>query len=182
MRMSERKAIFLRYHDLILQHQEELLNLLQVETGKNRLSALDEVFDVVINCRHYAVRAGRYLRPRRRKGALPLLTHTMELHQPVGVVGIISPWNYPLTLAISDAIPAILAGNCVVLKPAEETPFIALYAAQLLYEAGLPPEVFQVVTGKGRVVGRYSSKERIIYVLPVAHPPDGCWPDRRASV
>ena len=152
-RMSERKAIFLRYHDLILQHQEELLNLLQVETGKNRLSALDEVFDVVINCRHYAVRAGRYLRPRRRKGALPLFTHTMELHQPVGVVGIISPWNYPLTLAISDAIPAILAGNCVVLKPAEETPFIALYAAQLLYEAGLPPEVFQVVTGKGRVVG-----------------------------
>jgi succinate-semialdehyde dehydrogenase/glutarate-semialdehyde dehydrogenase len=157
--MSERKAIFLRYHDLILQHQEELLNLLQVETGKSRLTALDELFDVVINSRHYAVRAERYLRPRRRKGALPLLTHTMELHQPVGVVGIISPWNYPLALAISDAIPAILAGNCVVLKPAEETPFIAIYAAQLLYEAGLPPEVFQVVTGKGRIIGPVFIKE-----------------------
>jgi succinate-semialdehyde dehydrogenase/glutarate-semialdehyde dehydrogenase len=69
------------------------------------------------------------------------------------VVGIIAPWNYPLTLAVSDVIPAILAGNCVVLKPAEETPFIALYAAQLLQEAGLPKDVLQVVTGKGRVVG-----------------------------
>jgi succinate-semialdehyde dehydrogenase/glutarate-semialdehyde dehydrogenase len=158
-RMSERKAIFLRFHDLILQHQEELLNLLQLEAGKSRLSAQDEVFDVVINSRYYAVRAERYLRPQRRKGALPLLTHTMEIHQPVGVVGIISPWNYPLALTISDAIPAILAGNCVVLKPAEETPFIALYAAQLLYEAGLPPEVFQVVTGKGRVIGPVFIKE-----------------------
>jgi succinate-semialdehyde dehydrogenase / glutarate-semialdehyde dehydrogenase len=158
-RISERKAIFLRYHDLVLQHQEELLNLLQVETGKSRLNAQDEVFDVAINSRHYAVRAGKYLRPRRRKGALPLLTHTMELHQPVGVVGIISPWNYPLVLTISDAIPAILAGNCVVLKPAHETPFIALYGVQLLREAGLPPQVFQVVTGKGSQLGPEIIKE-----------------------
>ncbi len=153
------RRYFLHYHDLILEHQEELLNLLQVEAGKSRLTAQDEVFDVVINSRHYAVRAAGYLRPQRRKGALPILTHTMELHQPVGVVGIISPWNYPLALAISDAIPAILAGNCVVLKPAEETPFIALYAAQLLYEAGLPSDVFQVVTGKGRVIGPVFIKE-----------------------
>lgn len=152
-RISERKAIFLRYHDLVLKHQEELLNLLQVEAGKNRLTAQDEIFDVVINSRYYALRAARYLRPRRRKGAIPFLTHTVELHQPVGVVGIISPWNYPLATTISDAIPAILAGNCVVLKPAQETPFIVLYAVQLLYEAGLPPEVFQVVTGQGRLIG-----------------------------
>jgi succinate-semialdehyde dehydrogenase / glutarate-semialdehyde dehydrogenase len=156
---SERKAIFLRYHDLVLQHQEELLDLLQVEAGKSRLTAVDEIFDVVINSRHYAIRAAKYLRPHRRKGALPFLTHTMELHQPVGVVGIISPWNYPLALTISDAIPAILAGNCVVLKPAEETPFIALFALELLYEAGLPPEVFQIVTGKGRVIGPIFIKE-----------------------
>ena len=158
-RMSERKAIFLRYHDLILKHQEELLNLLQVESGKNRLTGQDEVFDVVINSRYYAVRAERYLHPQRRRGAIPFLTHTMELHQPIGVIGSIAPWNYPLAMAVSDAIPAILAGNCVVLKPAEETPFIALYAAQLLQEAGLPPDVFQVVTSKGRVVGPIFVKE-----------------------
>ena len=158
-RVSERKAIFMRFHDLILQNQEELLNLLQVETGKNRLTAQDEVFDVVINCRYYAIRAESYLRSQRRKGAIPLLTQTMEIHQPVGVVGILSPWNYPLAMTVSDAIPALLAGNCVVLKPAEETPFIALYATQLLYEAGLPPEVFQVLTGKGRVIGPVFIKE-----------------------
>ncbi len=158
-RISERKAIYLRFHDLILQHQEELLNLLQVESGKNRLTGQDEVFDVVINSRYYALRVEKYLRPRRRKGAIPFLTHTMEFHQPVGVIGNIAPWNYPLAMAVSDAIPAILAGNCVVLKPAEETPFIALYAAQLLFEAGLPPDVLQVVTGKGRVVGPVFVKE-----------------------
>ena len=158
-RISERKAIFLRFHDLILQHQEELLNLLQVESGKNRLTGQDEVFDVVINSRYYAMRAEKYLRPQRRKGAIPLLTQTMEFHQPLGVIGNVAPWNYPLAMAISDAIPAILAGNCVVLKTAEETPFIALYAAQILYEAGLPPDVLQVVTGKGRVVGPIFIKE-----------------------
>jgi succinate-semialdehyde dehydrogenase / glutarate-semialdehyde dehydrogenase len=158
-RMAERKSIFMRYHDLILKHQEELLDLLQIETGKSRLTAIDEVFDVLINSRHYAVRAAKYLRPQRRKGALPILTQTKEYHHPVGVVGIIAPWNYPLALAISDAIPAIIAGNSVVLKPAEETPFIALLGAQLLYEAGVPRDVFQVVTGKGRVMGPTFVKE-----------------------
>ena len=150
--LAERTAIFLRYHDLVLKRQDELLDLIQLESGKARLSALDEVFDVAINCRHYAIHAASYLRPRRRKGAIPFLTHTQELHHPVGVVGIIAPWNYPLSLAISDAIPALIAGNCVVLKPAEETPFVALFALQLLREAGLPPDVFQIVTGKGRVI------------------------------
>ena len=158
-RISERKAIYLRFHDLILQHQEQLLNLLQVESGKNRLTGQDEVFDVLINSRYYALRAEKYLRPQRRRGAIPFLTHTMELHQPAGVIGNIAPWNYPLAMAVSDEIPAILAGNCVVLKPAEETPFIALYAAQLLYEAGLPQDVLQIVTGKGRVVGPVFVKE-----------------------
>ncbi len=158
-RISERKAIFLRFHDLILKHQEELLNLLQVESGKNRLTGQDEVFDVVINSRYYALRAERYLRPQRRKGAIPILTHTMELHQPVGVVGIIAPWNYPLAMSISDALPAILAGNSVVLKPSQETPFITLYSAYLLKEAGLPVDVFQVVTGRGRDVGPVFLKE-----------------------
>lgn len=150
--MAQRKQIFLRYHDLILQRQAELLNLLQMEAGKSRLNAIDEVFDVSINSRYYAVRAAKYLRPRRRKGALPILTSTFEVRHPVGVVGIVSPWNYPLVMAVSDAIPALLAGNTVILKPSEETPFIALLAVSLLYEAGLPRDAMQVVTGKGRVI------------------------------
>jgi succinate-semialdehyde dehydrogenase/glutarate-semialdehyde dehydrogenase len=151
--LAERRAIFMRYHDLLLAHRQELLDLLQLEAGKARLDALDEVFDVAINSRHYASRLERYLRPRRRKGAIPLLTRTVELRRPVGVVGQISPWNYPLVMAASDAIPALLVGNCVIMKPAEETPFITLYAMHLMREAGVPEDVVQVVTGKGRVIG-----------------------------
>ncbi|MEZ0396024.1 MAG: succinic semialdehyde dehydrogenase [Anaerolineales bacterium] len=150
--LAERRAIFMRYHDLVLAHREELLDLLQLEAGKARLDALDEVFDVAINSRYYASRIKRYLRPRRRRGAIPLLTRTLELRQPVGVVGQISPWNYPLVMAASDAIPALLSGNCVILKPAEETPFITLYAVQLMHQAGVPQDVVQVVTGQGRVI------------------------------
>ena len=69
------------------------------------------------------------------------------------MVAIIAPWNYPLTMAVSDAIPALLAGNAVLLKPAELTPFAALYAVQLLREAGLPDDLFHVLTGRGRDIG-----------------------------
>jgi succinate-semialdehyde dehydrogenase / glutarate-semialdehyde dehydrogenase len=151
--LAQRKAIFMRYHDLVMQRRDEFLNLIQLETGKARLNALDEVFDVCINCRHYAARAAHYLRPRRRKGAIPVFTQTVEVLHPKGVVGFIAPWNYPLALAISDPIPALIAGNSAVLKPAEETPFISLFAVSLLYEAGLPRDVFHVVTGKGRIIG-----------------------------
>jgi len=151
--MRERQAIFLRYHDLVLQRQGELLNLVQIESGKARCNALEEVLDVAINSRYYAIHAKSYLKPRRRQGAFPLLTSTQEHYHPVGVVGIIAPWNYPLTLAVSDAIPALMAGNAVVLKPALETPFIALFAVQLLEKAGLPEDLFQVVTGRGDIIG-----------------------------
>jgi len=151
--LAQRKRIFLRYHDLLMKHRDELLDLVQLETGKTRLNALDEILDVSINCRHYAARASRYLRPRHRKGAIPLFTSTLEVLHPRGVVGFIAPWNYPLAMAASDTIPALIAGNSTVLKPAEETPFSALFAASLLFEAGLPRQVFQVVTGKGRIIG-----------------------------
>ena len=147
---EQRKSIFLRFHDLVMKNRDGLLDLLQLEAGKTRLNALEEVLDVAINSRYYASRAKKYLRARQRKGAFPILTHTMESYHPVGVVGFISPWNYPLAMAASDAIPALIAGNSVILKPAEETPFSALFGAKLLYEAGVPRDVFQVVTGRGR--------------------------------
>ena len=77
----------------------------------------------------------------------------VERRVPFGVVGVIAPWNYPLTLAISDAIPAMMAGNCVVVKPDVQTTLSALWIADLLQRAGLPPGVFTVVAGEGSVVG-----------------------------
>ncbi len=151
--LAERCDIMLAYHDLVLDRQEQLLDIAQAETGKARISAFEEVADVAMTARYYAHSAPKHLKPVRRQGALPVLTRTTEYHHPRGVVGIISPWNYPLTLAVSDAIPALLAGNGIVLKPDAQTPFTALVAVELLREAGLPPELFQLVTGAGRVLG-----------------------------
>ncbi|WP_407643771.1 succinic semialdehyde dehydrogenase [Corynebacterium kalinowskii] len=151
---GELAKIFLRYHDAVLARQSELLDVIQKETGKARGHAFDEVLDVAITSRHYAHIAAKTLKTRRKKGALPVLTRTVVERDPVGVVGIISPWNYPLSLTMSDAIPALLAGNAVVLKPDSKTPETALLAAEMLFEAGLPRDLFQVVPGSGATVGQ----------------------------
>src|SRR3954449_5184160 len=150
-----RKRILMRYHDLVLDKQEELLDLLQIESGKARRHAFEEVLDVAITARYYANTAEDHLKPRRRRGALPALTEAWEFHHPVGVVGIIAPWNYPLTLSISDGIAALAAGNGVVLKPDGQTPFIALRGVELLEEAGLPRGLMQIVTGSGAELGSH---------------------------
>lgn len=150
---AQRAEIFIRFHDLLLKKREEALDLIQWESGKARLHAFEEVADAAIVSRYYAHHAERHLRPRRRAGALPLVTRTLEVRPPLGVVGMIAPWNYPLSMAITDAIPALMAGNAVVLKPAEQTPFTALWAVDLLVEAGLPEDVLRTVPGVGEVLG-----------------------------
>jgi len=150
---GERARVFLRFHDLVLDRREEGLDLVQREGGKARRHALEELLDVALVSRYYARTAGRYLRPRRRQGAFPVITATREYHHPKGLAGFVVPWNYPLTLAVSDAVPALLAGNAALVKPDSQTPFTALWVAELLYEAGLPRDLFQVVTGPGRELG-----------------------------
>jgi succinate-semialdehyde dehydrogenase/glutarate-semialdehyde dehydrogenase len=150
---AERRRVLHRYHDLVLDRAEELLDLLQVESGKARRHAFEEILDVAITARYYGNTAEHHLKPRRRRGALPLMTQAWEYHHPVGVVGVIAPWNYPLTLSISDALAALAAGNGVVLKPDGQTPFIALKGVELLEEAGLPRGLMQVVTGSGSELG-----------------------------
>ena len=149
-----RERVFLRYHDLVLERQVELLDIVQLESGKTRAQAFEEVADVAIVARHYARSAAAYLRPRRRPGLFPVLTQSTEHHHPRGVVGVVSPWNYPLSLAITDAIPALMAGNAVVLRPDLQASLTALQAVQLLTEAGLPESVLQVVLGDGPTVGQ----------------------------
>jgi len=150
---GERKQILLRYHDLVLDREDEILDLLQLEGGKARRSAFEELLDSAIVSRYYANTAEKHLRTHRRAGALPVLTQTWEYRHPVGVIGLIAPWNYPLALSISDAIPAIAAGNGVVMKPDSQTPFCALWGVALLEEAGLPAGLVQVVTGSGSELG-----------------------------
>jgi succinate-semialdehyde dehydrogenase / glutarate-semialdehyde dehydrogenase len=103
---------------------------------------------------------------------LPILTAAWEHHHPVGVVGVISPWNYPLTLSISDAVPALAAGNAVVMKVDSKTPFSGLMALELIEEAGLPPGLLHVVTGSGAQLGPELIK-RVDYVMFTGSTPVG---------
>jgi succinate-semialdehyde dehydrogenase/glutarate-semialdehyde dehydrogenase len=148
-----RAAVLLRFHDLLLKRQDEVLDLIQAETGKARLHAFEEVLATAMAARHYGRAAAGYLKDRRRGGAVPVLTHTVEGRRPKGVVGQISPWNYPLELSVSDALPAFVAGNAVVNKPDTQTALTALWARELLVEAGLPADLWQIVVGDGPVIG-----------------------------
>jgi succinate-semialdehyde dehydrogenase/glutarate-semialdehyde dehydrogenase len=151
--VRRRAAVLLRFHDLVLERQAEVLDLIQLETGKARLHAHEEVQAVAMAARHYGHKAGAYLRPKRHTGAVPVLTKVTELRHPRGVVGQIVPWNYPLELSVGDALPALVAGNAVVMKPDTESCLTALWARDLLIEAGLPADVLQAVIGLGPVVG-----------------------------
>ncbi|MYX44197.1 aldehyde dehydrogenase family protein, partial [Streptomyces sp. SID89] len=148
-----RKEILLRFHDLVLARQDEVLDLMQAENGKTRRDAFLEVTDIAITSRYYARNAAKYLQPKRRRGAIPVLTHTTELRHPKGVVAVVSPWNYPLSMAAGDAIPALIAGNAVVQKPDTQTALSALWALDLMKEAGLPAGVWQMVIGRGSSIG-----------------------------
>lgn len=151
--VRDRVAILLGFHDLLLARRDEVLDLIQFETGKARRDALEEVLDVCIVIQHYARRAGRLLQDSRHRGAIPVLTTVREVRHPVGVVGVIAPWNYPLSLAASDAVAALIAGNAVVVKPDMQTSLTAAWVRLLLAEAGLTPELYEVVTGDGASIG-----------------------------
>ncbi|MBU6311808.1 MAG: succinate-semialdehyde dehydrogenase (NADP(+)) [Actinomycetales bacterium] len=151
--LRERVAVIRRFHDLVLAKRDEAMDILQWETGKARGDALEEVLDVCVVAQYYGRLAGRVLRTRRRRGALPLLVGVEEVRRPVGVVGVITPWNYPLTLAAGDTIPALIAGNGVIVKPDPQTSLIAAWVADQFLLAGLPDGLFSVVTGDGPTMG-----------------------------
>ena len=150
---ARRARVARRFAELVETNQDDLLNLVQLETGKNRASAFEEIADTVGWANYLAAHAARVLAPRRVAGALPVLTRTVERHVPIGVVGVITPWNYPLTLPATDVLPALMAGNAVVLKPDSATPHTGIAVAALLRQAGVPADVLQVVIGAGSVVG-----------------------------
>lgn len=151
--VEDRAAILLRLHDLILDRQEEILDLVVWESGKARKHAFDEAMHVALTARYYARTALRHLGSERRMGVVPVLTRIDVNRVPKGVVGVISPWNYPFTLALCDGLPALLAGNAVVTKPDEKAVLCALFGAELLAEAGLPEDLWTVLSGPGPVIG-----------------------------
>ncbi|MDR2566627.1 MAG: succinate-semialdehyde dehydrogenase (NADP(+)) [Bifidobacteriaceae bacterium] len=151
--LDRRRGVIERFKDLLVANRDDLLDLVHAENGKSRTDAFEEFLDAVLTAGYYAAKAPKVLGRHRRRGALPVLTSTYVHHVAKGVIGIISPWNYPLTLAVSDAVPALLAGNGVVLKPDSQTPLTALHLVKLLRQAGLPEDLMQVVTGPGAELG-----------------------------
>lgn len=170
--IPQREAILLRLHDLVLAHQDELMDLVQLESGKARAHAFEEVADVALAARHYGRNTAAYLRAGRYPGVLPLISRADVVYHPKGVVGVVSPWNYPLSLSITDAMAAIAAGNAVVLRPDSLTSLTALRAVRLFDEAGLPPGVLEVVLGRGSTVGQ-GVIDRADYVCFTGSTPTG---------
>ena len=148
-----RAAVVLRFHDLLVERQDEVLDLIQWEMGKARFHAWQEVLQVGNLARHYATHGARYLADGRVRPAIPVVTSAREVRVPRGLVGVISPWNYPLYLGVGDVIPALLAGNAVIGKADPQTPLTLLWTRALMAEAGLPEHVWQVVAGPGAATG-----------------------------
>lgn len=161
--VTQRCAALLRFHDLLLTHQGDLADLIVAETGKARRDAVEEVFHTAMTARYYGVQGPGLLAPQRRRGLLPVLTRVEVNHPPTGVVGVISPWNYPLTMAFSDGLAALAAGNTVVGKPDAQTMLTAAAGLELLRRAGVPHDVWQLVAGPGAEVGS-AIVERADYV------------------
>ncbi len=151
--LRRRLAVFRRFHQLLVERNDTIVDLIQAESGKARRMAFEETVDPLMVMNYYLKRAPKLLRPVRRSGPVPVVSSSTEIRQPKGVVGIIAPWNFPFATGISDAIPALMAGNGVVLKPDNKTALSPLYGVELLYEAGLPEGLFQVVCGEGAVTG-----------------------------
>lgn len=152
--VGERSAWAVRFGQLLTDQSERLIDLVQWETGKSRIHAGIEAMGVVSVAAHYGAEAIGYLKPQTVRSGVPGVVKTRVLRHPKGLVGVIAPWNYPLFLAVGDVIPALVAGNAVISKADSQAPLSLLAARELAVEAGLPPEVWQVVAGPGSRIGQ----------------------------
>jgi succinate-semialdehyde dehydrogenase / glutarate-semialdehyde dehydrogenase len=148
---SHRARIIRRFHDLVLGERDAILDTIQSETGKARRDALAEIASVAGTARYYLANGADHLSVKRRGAAFPVLTSAEVVYKPHGLVGLITPWNYPFLLSIADALPALLAGNAVLVKPSELTPFSANLARELLIKSGLEPDLLQMIHGGAEI-------------------------------
>jgi len=150
--IRERAKIAARALELVLERQDEIIDVVVGETGKARTDAMSmEIFSVADSLCYYAKHAEEFLKPRKRRvhGILGIAKQLRILYKPLGVVGLITPWNGPFVLVMNQAVQALLAGNTVVAKGSEVTPYSARLAESILRDAGLPDGVLQVLLGDG---------------------------------
>ncbi|MEV5835465.1 succinic semialdehyde dehydrogenase [Nocardia sp. NPDC052112] len=146
-----RGQMFARSRQWFIDHQQEIIDSIVAENGKAEEDAVIEVVYCVTAFSYWGKQAPRLLAETKVRSLSPLVIgrSMYTRREPIGVVGIIGPWNNPLINSFGDAIPALAAGNAVVLKPSEYTPLTALLMERMAKECGWPKNVFQVVTGAG---------------------------------
>ncbi|ACO77612.1 bifunctional proline dehydrogenase/pyrroline-5-carboxylate dehydrogenase [Azotobacter vinelandii CA] len=149
--MERRAAIFGRLADLLEEHRTELVALCILEAGKTIQDSLDEVREAVDFCRYYAQQARLTLKRTELRG--PTGERNELFYEGRGLFVCISPWNFPLAIYLGQIVAALVAGNCVLAKPAEQTSLIAARALELLFAAGLPKEAIAFLPGDGPALG-----------------------------
>ncbi len=146
--VEERAAILEKIADLYQQNQTELIALATLEAGKTRIDGILEIREAIDFCRYYAVEAREQL--------------VAEDVQGIGPVVCISPWNFPLAIFTGQVVAALVCGNPVLAKPAEQTPLIAARAIELMHQAGVPEDVLQFIPGDGATVGEALTSNSLV--------------------
>jgi succinate-semialdehyde dehydrogenase / glutarate-semialdehyde dehydrogenase len=150
---DRRRRILLDGHDRFIADRDRLLDLLQTETGKSRGPAFEEFFQGASATRYAALAAKSVTRTRSRRAGIPLVMRTRVSFRPKGLVSVITPWNYPLSLALMDVIPALATGNAVVQKVDNQTVLTVLAARRAFVDAGVPAALWAVVAGDPTQIG-----------------------------
>ena len=147
----ERGALLWRVADLLVEHRDDIARAESLDTGKRLVESLFDIDDVTAVFRHYAGLAGSDAGRVVDTGQADVVSRVV--HEPIGVCGLITPWNYPLLQVSWKVAPCLAAGNTFVLKPSELTPSTAIWLLRLLAEAGLPDGVGNLVLGTGPEAG-----------------------------
>src|SRR4051794_15415001 len=147
-----RAAVMDSFRGWLIENRDRVIQTIVDETGKAREDAqVSEIFIVADGLKFWKKKGRKYLSDE-KVHANSLLTMGKKLYvryRPYGLVGVIGPWNYPLSNSFGDAVPALLAGNSVILKPSEVTPLTSLLVEEGMRAAGAPDDVFLIATGDG---------------------------------
>ncbi|MBM4384444.1 MAG: aldehyde dehydrogenase family protein [Deltaproteobacteria bacterium] len=150
--VKERTQYLWRLLDQFVARQDEVIDAVIAETGKARSEAISmEVFATCDAITYYAKRAPKFLAPEKCgiHGVMGFAKKLKLVYKPLGVVGLITPWNGPIVLAVNPLVQAVVAGNAVLHKPSEVTPFSALLIKRFTEDAGWPADLYQVLQGDG---------------------------------
>ena len=160
--VAERQAAVSRFLDALAAGREELAKIVSLENGKTINESRGEVDSALLEGRHHLQQMSLFAGESapRAEGDV---TAWEQLH-PLGVIGVISPWNYPMNVMCRKTLPALLTGNTVVFKPASFTPWSAVFMAGLFEKAGVPAGVFNCVTGRGSALGNQLIKDPRVLV------------------